>query len=283
MSIDKPLKDIVAVVTGASRGVGRGVAVALGKFGATVFVTGRSSVHNSVYKQENRQTIEDTATIVTDNGGQGIAVVCDHRRDDNTKAVFQRVYNEFGKLDILINNAWGGNELPIALERFWELDINHWDNMFLTGVRSNLISSRCAAKIMIPQLHGTIVNISFRDNDKYIGHFMYDLAKNAINRMSFSMSQELRQYGITVLGLSPGFVRTELVLEHFGADERTWAKIPELQNSESPEYTGRAVVSICLDKTSSELSGYVYNVGNLARRYNFTDIDGSQPLPFNIP
>ena len=276
------MKNNIAVVTGASRGVGRGIAAAFGREGATVYVTGRTSTSQSAESRRG-ETIEETAEIVNRNGGRGIAVRCDHLKDEETAELFRRVARESGRLDVLVNNAWGGNELPIKFGPFWEMiDANCWDSMFKVGVRSHFVSGSMAARMMVKQRNGLILNTSFTDDGKYTGHFIYDLAKNAMNRMTFGMAHDLAEFGVGVIGLSPGFVRTELVLEHFGATEENWRAIKELGKSESPEYAGNAAVALALDKEVREFSGKVLNTGQLARRYSFTERDGTQPEPFTI-
>jgi NAD(P)-dependent dehydrogenase (short-subunit alcohol dehydrogenase family) len=275
------LKGKVAVVTGASRGAGRGIALVLGEAGATVYVTGRSVRGDLASNKPG--TIDNTAEEIEARGGIGIPIRCDHTVDSEVEAAFERVKRERGRLDILVNNAWGGNELAIENKPFWELSLAHWNNMFPTGVRACIVSSRFAVPLMLPQKSGLIVSTSFCDRNKYIGHLFYDLAKNAINRAMFAMSCDLRPHNIAAIALSPGFMRTELVLAHFQTDEQNYKKIEALQATESVEYIGRAVAALAADPNVMQKTGQVLLVGELAREYSFTDIDGRQIPPFVIP
>lgn len=274
------LKDKVAVVTGASRGCGRGIALALGAAGATVYVTGRSVREQT--SNRPTETIDETAEMVAKRGGTGIALPCDHAVDAEVAELFDRVKQEQGRLDILVNNAWGGNELAIESKPFWEISLEHWRNMFVVGVRSHLTASYFAVPLMLPYRRGLIVNTSFWDRDKYIGHMFYDLAKNAMNRMAFGMAKDLSKYNIAAVALSPGFMRTERVLAHLNASDLNWQEIDELTRSESTEYIGRAVVALAADPNILQKSGSILTVGKLAREYGFTDIDGRQPPAFTI-
>jgi NAD(P)-dependent dehydrogenase (short-subunit alcohol dehydrogenase family) len=275
------LKDKIAVITGASRGAGRGIALALGQEGATVYVTGRSI--RKGYKTENRsETIEDTAEQVTQRGGRGIPVQVDHTQDSEVQALFDRVIKEQGRLDILVNNAWGGNELSIDVMPFWELPLNHWENMFHSGVRNNIVTSKYAVPLMLSEKKGVIFHTTFYHLGKYNGHFYYDLAKNAMNRMAFSMAEELRPHGITVLALSPGWMRTERVLEFLESVKTEEERASLWQQTESTEYVGRAVCAIASDPEMMSLSGTIQLVGDVAKKYHFTDIDGRYIPPFEI-
>ncbi|MBA4493964.1 SDR family NAD(P)-dependent oxidoreductase [Paenactinomyces guangxiensis] len=270
------LKDKIAVVTGSSRGAGRGIALALGQEGAVVYVTGRSTRAGT--RTENRpETIEETAELVTSRGGTGIPVRVDHTVDEEVRALFERIQNEQGHLDLVVNNAWGGNELPIVSAPFWELSMDHWRNMFTAGVRSHIVTSKYAAPLMISQKQGLIIHTSFYDNGKYNGHLFYDLAKNAMNRLAFSMAKDLRSHNVAVIALSPGWMRTERVMESMGRDEKA------LQITESTEYIGRAVCAVASDPRHMDLSGTIQLVGDLAKKYDFTDTDGRYIPPFRIP
>ncbi|HZG16414.1 MAG TPA: SDR family NAD(P)-dependent oxidoreductase [Candidatus Bathyarchaeia archaeon] len=273
------LQGKVAVVTGASRGAGRGIALALGEQGATVYVTGRSTAAGA--RTENRpETIEETAAMVSGRGGVGIPVRVDHTDEQEVEALFARVQTEQGKLDLLVNNAWGGNELPIAIQPFWELPTNHWENMFHAGVRCGILSSKYGVPLMLPKNRGLIIHTTSYDQGKYIGHFYYDLAKNALNRMAFGMATELKRHGITVLALSPGWMRTERVLESVQTEEE---RQQMLEQTETTEYIGRAVCALTADPDPLRMSGAVQIVGELAVHYGFTDVDGRVIPPFVIP
>lgn len=266
----------IAVVTGASRGVGRGVALGLGGAGATVYVTGRSGHGNRT--EDLPGTVHDTATAVTQRGGLGIAAVCDHTVDGDVEALFTRIREEQGRLDVLVNSAWGGYEqydIARFQSPFWEQPDRQWSGMFTSGVRATLLTSRLAVPLMLPAKSGLIVHVTAWDRDKYLGNLYYDTAKAATNRMAFGMGRELLAHGIVVVALAPGFVRTERVAAAFAG-----APMPDCL--ESPEYTGRAVVALASDKDAIAKSGRTLTVGELASAYGFTDIDGRQLPPFRI-
>lgn len=279
--IIKSLQGKIAVVTGASRGAGRGIALALGDAGATVYVTGRS-VRGEATTENLPGTIEETAESVTARGGTGIAVRCDHKVDSDVAALFARVEREQRQIDLLVNNAWGGYEQHDYRKfgaPFHEQPLRHWDGMFTAGVRAALVASHFAVRLMLRHRHGLIVNITAWDRDKYLVNVFYDLAKSAINRMTFGLARELTPHNITVVALAPGFMRTERVA---GAFEAAGNK-DYLNFTESPEYAGRAVAALASDPNVLEKSGKVVAVGDLAEEYGFNDIDGRRIPPFRIP
>ena len=272
------LNDTTALVTGASRGAGKGIALALGEAGATVYVTGRStrlSPHKDVVG-----TVEKTAEAVTARGGRGIAVVCDHTDDEQVARLFERIDRETGPLDLLVNAVWGGNEIPLSAEPFWQQPLEHWQGMFEAGVRAYVTASCHVAGAMADRGRGLIVHVSFWDRDRYTGSFFYDLAKACMNRMALSMAQDLKAHGVTALSLSPGFMRTERVM---AAYEQGQVPDDQFAQTESPEYLGRAVAHLAAEPDIAARSGQVLRVGDLAREYGFTDTDGSQPPAFELP
>jgi NAD(P)-dependent dehydrogenase (short-subunit alcohol dehydrogenase family) len=296
MSQERPLSGRVAVVTGASRGAGRGIAVELGAAGATVYVTGRSTrsapatSYSQILELSGLATlpgsIDDTADEVTRAGGRGIAVRCDHTRADEVTALFARVEQEAGAVDVLVNNAWGGHETFTGVfdAPFWEHPLDNWDAMFDRGVRNHLVASRAAAPLFVRQQRGLIVTTSFWDRDRYLrGNLFYDLAKATMNRLTFGIAQELRPHGVAAIALSPGWMRTEFVLAGHHASEDTWRARPELARTESPRYLGRAVAALAADPHVAHRSGQVLRVADVAREYGFTDIDGRQPEAFELP
>lgn len=291
----KNLQECIAVVTGASRGAGRGCAVELGAAGATVYVTGRSRREQPAPGYEQIQalsnlaqvpgSIDATADEVTRAGGCGIAVACDHTDEEQVQALFERVQRERGRIDLLVNNAWGGHETfdGVFQAPFWERPMIHWDAMFDRGVRNHLLSSRLAAPLFVRQGRGLIVTTTFWDRDRFMqGNLFYDLAKAAMTRLAFGMAQELRPHGVASVAVSPGWMRTEFVLAGHQTDETRWHERPALARTESPRYLGRAVVALASDHKVLERSGQVLRVGDLARLYGFTDIDGRVVPPFEL-
>ncbi len=289
---ERALEGAVAVVTGASRGAGRGIALELGAAGATVYVTGRSvrGEPGSGYErflehhrmEQAPGTIEETAEEVSRLGGRGIPVRCDHTNEAEVAALFERVERESSKLDLLVNNAWGGHQNPIGRGPFWEEPLGHWEGMFQSGLRNHLVASYCAAPLLVRQRHGLVVTITFWDRDRYIDNLFYDLAKAGMTRLAFGMAQDFRPHQVASIALSPGWMRTELVLGVSGTDEEHWKESPELQGTESPRYVGRAVVALATDPKVMEKSGRVFRTGDLAKEYGFTDIDGRWIPPFEI-
>jgi NAD(P)-dependent dehydrogenase (short-subunit alcohol dehydrogenase family) len=271
------LRGKVVVVAGASRGVGKGVALALGEAGATVYVTARSDEGGTTEGLPG--TVRETADAVTQRGGQGVAVRCDHTADAEVEALFARVSQEQGRLDLLVNNVWGGYEQhdwSRFVAPFWEQPLRHWSGMFESGVRAHLAAARLAVPLMLPNRRGLIVLTTAWDRDRYLGNLFYDVAKAAVNRMAFGMARELQPHQVAVVALAPGFVGTERVLAAFAAAGRAPGDL------ESPEYTGRAVVALAADANVMARSGRVLTVGQLAAEYGFTDIDGRQRPPFQI-
>ncbi|BEP70146.1 MULTISPECIES: SDR family oxidoreductase [unclassified Variovorax] len=291
----RPLAGRVAVVTGASRGAGRGIAQELGAAGATVYVTGRSTRARPAdsYGQllalselaALPGTIDDTADEVTQFGGHGIAVACDHTKEDDVAALFARVEREQGRLDLLVNNAWGGHEsfTGIFEAPFWEHPLANWDSMFDRGVRNHLVASRCAAPGMVRRKQGLIVTTTFWDRGHYLrGNLFYDLAKASMTRLAFGIAQELQPHGVASVAVSPGWMRTEFVLAGHKTDEAHWQERPALARTESPRYLGRAVAALAGDAQVLDKTGQVLRVADLARAYGFTDIDGRQVEAFEM-
>jgi dehydrogenase/reductase SDR family protein 1 len=247
----------VALVTGASRGVGRGVALGLVNAGVTVFATGR------------RIRESDVDTRIT-------AIACDHTDDRAVGSVFKQIDDQAGRLDVLVNVAWGGYERMVEDGRFtwaapfWEQPMWRWEAMVTSGVRAAYVASQQAARRMIQAHRGLIVHVSSAAARKYAGNVMYGLAKAATDRMASDMAHELRAHGVTVVSLYPGLVRTEGVLA---------AGVFDLSNSESPEFIGRAVAALAADPAVSRWSGTVVTAAALGLEYGFTDIDGRQPQP----
>ena len=252
----------VAVVTGGTLGVGRGITRVLAQSGTRVFVTGRSA-HDGVV---NEQQITE--------------IRCDHRVDAEVIAAFERLAREAGKIDILVNNVWGGYERMVEdgtftwTKPFWEQGLWRWDAMFGAGVRAHYHASQLAAKSMVARQCGLIVNISFWAAQKHIANVAYGVSKAATDKMTDDMAAELRPHGVTALSLYPGLVRTEKVLE-----AAPWL---DLTNSESPEFIGRAVVALAADPDVMRHTGTVLVAASVAAEYGFTDIDGKTPRPLTL-
>lgn len=243
------LSSTVALVAGASRGVGRGVALALGEAGATVYVTGRTL--KSHRRRDAPGSVDETASEVSRLGGRGVAAQVDHTRVEDVRALVARIRTEAGRLDLLVNAVWGGNEAGIEAGPLWEQPLAHWDTMMRAGVWAALLTSRFAAPLLIERPGGLVVTVSFADRDRYTGHPYYDLAKASLRRVAFGLAHDLRPHGAASVALSPGHVRTERVLAAFGTDERRWRSAPGLAGSESPRYAGRAVAHLAPTPTCS--------------------------------
>ncbi|WP_151734448.1 SDR family NAD(P)-dependent oxidoreductase [Paenibacillus tengchongensis] len=274
------LQGKVALVTGASRGAGRGIALELAKAGAFVYVTGRSGESGETGRPE---TLGRLVEEIGRSGGKGHAIRCDHTLDSETEAAVATIAAAHGRLDILVNNVWGGNALPIELKPMWEQPPQHWDNMFQGGVRAQLMTNYYAVPLLRASgPGGVIIHTTFWDHYKYTGNFYYDLSKNALVRMAFGLAAELADDGIAVIALSPGWMRTELVLESLQTDEEHWQEVEELKNSESTAYIGRAVVHLAADPKVIKMTGVPQQVGRLAEKYGFTDIDGRRVPVFEV-
>jgi len=273
------LNEQVALVTGASRGVGKGIALGLGEAGATVYVTGRTEQPGRA-AVDLPGTIHETAAAVTQLGGRGIAVRCDHTDDDDVRALFGRIEAEQGGLDILVNNVWGGYEhfndgTEFWHEKgFWTAPISRWDKSFRAGVRAHYVASVLAAPLIIARGAGLIVNISFFAAQRDDRGVAYAAAKAADDRMAAAMAHELRAHNVTVVTLYPGLVRTEGVLRA--------GDFFDLSNSESPQFLGRVIAALAADPRRMDKSGQVLVAAAVAQEYGVTDIDGKQPRPITV-
>ncbi|MFG2921812.1 SDR family oxidoreductase [Streptomyces sp. NPDC048305] len=274
----------VALVAGATRGAGRGIAVELGGAGATVYVTGRSTrTRRSEYGRP--ETIEDTADLVTPAGGHGIAVPTDHLVPAQVGALVDRIEAEQGRLDVLVNDIWGGEHLFAWDSPVWEHDLDKGLRLLRLAVETHAITSHHALPLLLRKPGGLVVEVTDGtaeyNRDRYRVSFFYDLAKTAVLRMGFSLGHELGPRGATAVALTPGWMRSEIMLEHFGVTEETWRdaleRVPHFCISETPSYTGRAVTALAADPEVSRWNGQSLSSGGLAREYGFTDLDGSRP------
>lgn len=276
-----PLAGKVALVAGATRGAGRGIAVELGAAGATVYVTGRST-RESKSPMNRAETIEETAERVTARGGVGIAARVDHTRPEEVAALIERIKKEQGgQLDLLVNDIWGGDPLTEWVP-FWKHRLDNGLLMQQQAVFSHIITSWHAAPLMVERRKGLIIEITDGANYAfYRGALFYDLAKVSAIRLARAQAEDLRPHQVAAVALCPGFLRSEAVLDHLGVTENTWrdgiAKDPHFAASETPAYIGRAVVALATEPNIMARSGRVFSTWGLAKEYGFTDVDGTRP------
>jgi NAD(P)-dependent dehydrogenase (short-subunit alcohol dehydrogenase family) len=275
----------VALVAGATRGAGRGIAVALGEAGAIVYCTGRTT--RDLRSEYNRpETIEETAELVTAAGGEGVAVSVDHLEPDQVEALVGRIDSEQGRLDLLVNDIWGGELLFEWDKRVWEHDLQNGLRLVRLAIDTHLITSHFALPLLIRQPGGLAVEMTDGTREynakNYRLNTFYDLAKNAVIRLAFAQSVELAPHECAAVALTPGWLRSEMMLDNFRVTEENWrdgaAVNPHFAAiSESPRFVGRAVAALAADPDVQRRSGGSFSSGELAREYGFTDIDGSQP------
>ena len=277
---DQPLLNQVAVVAGATRGAGRGIARMLGAVGATVYCTGRS-VRGRPATAGRPETIEETADLVTAAGGRGIAVRTDHTVEAEVERLFARVRAEQGRLDVLVNDVWGGDALTEWVKPFWELSTARGLELLERAVHSHIITSRHGVPLMVERNAGLVVEVTDGDTLGYRGNLFYDLAKNAVIRLAYAMAGDLHAHRVTALALTPGFLRSEAVLDACGVTEASWrdaiAEDPYFAESETPCYVGRAVAALAADPNVAVKSGGLFSSWGLAKEYSFTDADGRRP------
>jgi NAD(P)-dependent dehydrogenase (short-subunit alcohol dehydrogenase family) len=278
-----PLDGKVALVTGATRGAGRGTAVALGEAGATVYCTGRSTrERRSEY--DRPETIEETAELVTAAGGDGIAVAVDPLDAGQVEALVRRIDAERGRLDVLVNDIWGGELLFEWDTPVWKHDLDKGLRILRLAIDTHLITSHYALPLLIRGPGGLVVEMTDGTREyndaNYREPAFYDLAKSAVIRLAFAQSVELAEHGCAAVALTPGWLRSEMMLEHFGVTEENWrdgAKVNLVAISESPRFVGRAVAALAADPDLQRRNRGSFSSGGLAREYGFTDLDGSQP------
>ena len=277
---DQPLQGQVAVVAGATRGAGRGIARMLGAAGATVYCTGRS-VRGRPATAGRPETIEETAEMVAAAGGRGIAVRTDHTVESEVERLFDRVRAEESRLDVLVNDIWGGDALTEWGSPFWTLSTVQGQALLQQAVQSHIITSRHGAPLMIERGAGLIVEVTDGDTHGYRGNLFYDLAKNAVIRLAYAMAGDLHAHRVTALAVTPGFLRSEHVLDTFGVTEANWRDAIEKDSyfaeSETPCYVGRAVAALAADPDVAQKAGRLFSSWGLAQEYGFTDLDGRRP------
>lgn len=290
--MSKPLTGKVALVAGATRGAGRGIARALGEKGAVVYCTGRSSRSShkrvrtksgwDVFDQRWRpETIEETAEMVTESGGLGIPVRADHLKEQDVRRLMRRIEQKHGQLDILVNDIWGGDSLTEWGKPFWESSLEKGLKMLGQAIHTHIVTARYAIPLLLKSGGGLIVEITDGDTLGYRGNFFYDLVKTSIIRMAFALAQELKPHKITSVAVTPGFLRSEAMLEYFEVTADHWQpganKEPAFAESETPLFVGRAVAALASDPSVFEKTGHVFSSWGLSHKYGFTDADGSKP------
>ncbi|MCX4977639.1 SDR family oxidoreductase [Streptomyces sp. NBC_00620] len=282
--LQNTLEGKVALVAGATRGAGRGIAVELGAAGATVYVTGRST-RGKRSEYDRPETIEDTAELVTAAGGRGIAVPTDHLVPSEVEALVARIADEQGRLDVLVNDIWGGETLFEWDSTVWEHDLDKGLRLLRLAVETHAITNHHALPLLLRNPGGLVVEMTDGtaeyNRNTYRVSFFYDLAKSSVLRMAFALGHELGPRGATAVALTPGWLRSEMMLENFGVTEENWRdaleRVPHFGISETPFYVGRAVAALAADPDVARWNGGSLSSGQLAQVYGFTDRDGSRP------
>jgi NAD(P)-dependent dehydrogenase (short-subunit alcohol dehydrogenase family) len=280
----KSLRGKVALVAGGTRGAGRGIAVELGAAGATVYVTGRTT-RDQPSEYARPETIEETAERVSASGGDGIAVRVDHLVPDEVKELVDRIRAEQGRLDVLVNDMWGGENLKEWNTPVWKHDLQNGLRMLSLGVHTHLITAHFALPLLIERPGGLLVEVTDGTADYNAEHYrinpFYDLAKVAVTRMAWAHAQDLAAHGATAVSITPGWLRSEMMLDAFGVTEENWrdatTRVPHFVISETPHFLGRAVAALAADPDRSRWNGQSLSSGDLAKVYGFTDLDGSRP------
>lgn len=278
------LQGKIALVAGGTRGAGRGIAVELGAAGATVYVTGRTTrAQQSDYGRP--ETIEETAELVTQAGGRAVAVQVDHMAPDQVKALVHRIRSEQGRLDILVNDIWGGEYLAEWNKPVWEHDLEKGLRLLRQAVDTHLITAHHALKLMIERTGGLLIEVTDGTAEYNSDHYrlspFYDLAKVSVTRMAWAHARDLAPHGAAAVSITPGWMRSEIMLETFGVTEATWrdalAGEPHFVISESPRFVGRAIAALASDPDRARWNGQSLSSGQLAQVYGFDDLDGSRP------
>ncbi|GIG70981.1 SDR family oxidoreductase [Phytomonospora endophytica] len=282
--MDKPLSGKVVLVAGATRGAGKGIATEMGAAGATVYVTGRST-RDQRSEYDRDETIEQAAEAVTEAGGTGIAVQVDHLEPARVKALAERVEAEQGHLDVLVNNIWGGEGKWSFTDRLWEHDLDKGLRVVRLGIETHLITSHFLLPLLLKRPGGLVIEMNDGTEEynraNFRNSFFFDIAKSAVGRMGWATAHEIGPLGATALSLTPGWMRSEMMLDNFGVTEETWRdaldQVPHFAISETPRFVGRAAAALAADPDVARWNGKSTSSGELAGVYGFTDLDGSRP------
>jgi NAD(P)-dependent dehydrogenase (short-subunit alcohol dehydrogenase family) len=294
--VAKALEGRVAVVAGATRGAGRGIASALGEAGATVICTGRTSTKRAIYSDyERSETIEETAELVTSLGGQGVAIPIDHLVPGEVKELADRLRTDYGRIDILVNDIWGGEKLKGGPSEWntpvWEHDLEKGMRILRLAIDTHIITSHHLLPLLIGKPGGLVVEVTDGTAAYNASHYRisvyYDLAKVAVNRLAFSQGHELAPHGATAVAITPGWLRSEMMLEAFGVSEENWRDAlkvapPGFEQSESPRYVGRAIAALASDPERARWNQQSVSSAQLAKEYGFTDVDGTRPDAWSL-
>lgn len=280
-----PLEGKIAVVAGATRGAGRGIAASLGEAGATVYCTGRS-VRGQASDLNRAETIEETAELVDSLGGRGIAVRADHTSEADVKALFARIKEEQnGRLDILVNNIWGGEKLTEWDKPFWEHSLSKGLLMQERAVKAHLITSHYGAPLMVEQGSGLIIEVTDGIDYRYRGSLFYSLAKISPIHLAAAMSADLKPFGVSAVAVTPGFLRSEEMLEYYGVSEANWRDAvhsgkPHAEHfveTETPFFVGRGIAALAASPDLTDRSGLVFSSWQLSDEFGIADVDGRRP------
>lgn len=278
--MERPLEGRVALVAGATRGAGRGIATMLGEAGATVYCTGRSK-RGARSPMGRPETVEGTAERVEAAGGTGIPVHVDHGVPSEVEALVARILEEQSRLDLLVNDIWGGDPRTEWGKPFWQLEIGAGIEVVRNALETHLVTARYAVPPMVEAGRGLVVEVTDGDSYAYRGNLLYDLVKTSVIRLAFGMAEDLAETGVTTLAVTPGFLRSEAVLDHFGVTEETWreaiTKDPNFAHSETPAFVGRAIAALAADPDVATKAGRVHASWTLAKEYALSDLDGRRP------
>jgi NAD(P)-dependent dehydrogenase (short-subunit alcohol dehydrogenase family) len=278
--VARTLDGKVAIVAGGTRGAGRAISIELGALGATVYVTGRTT-RESKSPMGRSETIEETADRADAAGGHGIAVRVDHMVPEEVAALVERVREEQGRLDVLVNDVWGGDPFVDWDGKLWEQPLDKTLGVIRNGIETHVVTSRLALPLMIEGGGGIVIEVTDGVSDAYRGNFAYDFVKAGVIRLAVAQAAELREHGIAAVAVSPGFLRSEAMLDHFGVTEDNWrdaaAKDPHFIASETPHFVARGIAALCADPDAMRFSGQAIHSGMLGEEYEVDDLDGSRP------